>query len=94
MHLAVHEQGVEDPAAVVDGDVTQQPRVARLRVDLDDRDVRPERERRVQLAERARRRQPGLHASASRDGSSAAAASSAHVIARSGAPATSKRPPA
>jgi hypothetical protein len=53
--LPVDEQGIEDPAAVVDRDMTHQPRVAGLDVDLRDRHVRTERERRLQLAERPRR---------------------------------------
>ena len=61
VHLSVHEHRVQDPAAVVDGDVAHQPHVAGLRVDLDDRDVRAERERRLQLAERPGRREAGLH---------------------------------
>ena len=93
VHLPVHEHRVQDAAAVVDRDVTDRPHVAGLRVDLHDRHVRAERERRLQLAEASR--PPPARASCpsgSRDGSFAAAASSPHVIARSGAPATSNRP--
>ena len=49
--LAANEQRVEDAAAVVDGDVAQHRDAAGLGVDLDDRDVRAERERRVGAVE-------------------------------------------
>ena len=45
MHLAVDEQRVEDAPAVVDRDVTERLDPAGLGVDLDDGDVRAERER-------------------------------------------------
>ena len=49
VHLAVDEQRVEDAAAVVDRDVAHRHDPAGLDVDLDDRDVRAERERRARL---------------------------------------------
>ena len=49
--LAGDDQRVEDPAAVVDGDVAQRRDLAGLDVDLDDRDVGAERERRAVLGE-------------------------------------------
>ena len=49
--LAGHDQRVQDPAAVVDRDVAQRLRLAGLDVDLDDRDVGAERERRALLGE-------------------------------------------
>ena len=45
--LAVDEHRVEDAAAVVDRDVADRLDPAGLGVDLDDRDVRAERERRA-----------------------------------------------
>ena len=48
--LAGDDQRVEDPAAVVDRDVAQRRDQAGLGVDLDDRDVGAERERRAVLA--------------------------------------------
>ena len=49
--LASHQHRVEDPAAVVDGDVTEQLHLPGRGVHLDDRDVRAERERRSALPE-------------------------------------------
>ena len=47
MHLTVDDQGVDDPAAVVDGDVPLERHLSRLRVHLHDGDVRAEGEREV-----------------------------------------------
>ncbi len=55
--LALDEQRVEDPAAVVDRHVAPRPHLARLHVDLDHRDVGAEREGGPLLAEVDRRRQ-------------------------------------
>ena len=78
MLLAVDEQRVEDPAAVVDRDVADVLDLAGLDVDLDDRDVRAEREGRVALVEVERVGERGLHARRQLGaGSFAAAASSA-----------------
>ena len=51
VHLPVDEQRVEDAPAVVDRDVTQRHHHAGVGVDLDDGDVRAERERRARLLE-------------------------------------------
>jgi hypothetical protein len=48
---------VEDPAAIVDGDVTEHLDPTGLGVDLDHRDVRLERERRAVLVDVELRRQ-------------------------------------
>ncbi len=42
--LAPDQQRVDDPTAVVDGDVPHRPDRPGLDIDLHDRDVRPERE--------------------------------------------------
>lgn len=47
--LALDEQRVQDPPAVVDGDVPERRDPPGLGVDLDDRQVRPEREGRAVL---------------------------------------------
>ena len=51
MDLALDEQGVEDLAAVVHGDVADEPRVARLHVDLHDGDMTAKGKRLVGLLE-------------------------------------------
>ena len=58
MLLALDQQRVQHGAAVVDGDVAQQRDLAGVLVDLDDGDVRAERERRLALVEVELRGQP------------------------------------
>jgi hypothetical protein len=43
VHLPLDQEGIQDPPAIIDGDVAEQPRLAGPGVDLDDGDVRPER---------------------------------------------------
>ncbi len=61
MLLPAHEQRVEDPTAVVDGDVADQLDPAGLGVDLDDCNVRTERVGRLALVEVERVREPRFH---------------------------------
>ena len=81
--LAGDQQRVEDAPAVVDGDVAQHRDLAGLGVDLDDRHVRAERERRVGAVEvelvAQRRRARARRAASTRP--STPTASSAHVTA-------------
>jgi hypothetical protein len=51
VHLPLHEHRVENDAAIVDGDVAEQPHIARLGIDLNDGEVRPERIRRARSLE-------------------------------------------
>ena len=92
--LAGDEQRVEDAPAVVDGDVAQQRHGAGLGVDLDDRDVRAERVRRVGAVEvELVAQRPGLHARrAAWPGRRRRTASSAHVTPFDGTPATCSCP--
>ena len=62
MHLTLHDERVDLVAAVVDGDVSDQLDAAGLLVDLDDRDVHPEREREVGWVPRDVAVEVGLHA--------------------------------
>ena len=61
VHLAVDDQRVDDRADVVDRDVADEPRVARLRVDLDDRRVGAAGPREVRRVVRRRRLERRLH---------------------------------
>ena len=86
--LALEQHRVEHPAGVVAGDVADQLHLAGLGVDLDHGDVRAERERRpAGLEERGVGRPSGRSASVL-----AATASSAHVLATAGVPATWNAP--
>ena len=62
MHLAVDDHRVHGLTDVVDGDVADEPRVARLGVDLDDRCVRACRPGEVRRIVDRRLLEPRLHA--------------------------------
>ena len=93
--LARDEQRVEDPAAVVDRDVAEQLDAAGLAVDLDDGDVRAEREGRVALVEvELVRRAPGsMPVGRASSGPSPRAASSAQRQRARGHAGDADRPP-
>ena len=59
MLLTPHERRVQDAAAVIDGHMADQVDGSGLRIHLDHRDVRAERERRARLAVNAFGRQRG-----------------------------------
>ena len=61
VHLPVDDQRVDDRADVVDRDVADEPRVARLGVDLDDRRVGAARPREVRRVVGRRRLEARLH---------------------------------
>src|SRR2546423_15408414 len=60
MDLPIDEQWIDDFAAIIDRDVLDDLRLARIFIDLDDADVRAERKREILWLEKVSGRQSGF----------------------------------